>query len=526
MRLAPDRLSGLPDVRLIGEPLIGRLGHVNYEGTVCLTDKVGLSVDSARPGAVACRVVSDALIHLDSAVGSEQAGDFTDLHEEFEGYWFSLPDVRPMNLHLVADDHAREIVARVSTDRECRAFIDQGASRLDPYGGVQRYDFLHLGRVRALYIPLATAVLPPTPARGLSTDLVREWVAKNVSSDNRLRLDKILKSWPRSVTDVYLLLSQPRPSGPLAVFGVHLQGRGGRHPLLEQRAGWKAVPLLARRHTAQELRSRGGATDALAKRRVAVIGCGAVGSRIAEHLALAGVGGLVLVDPEKLDPDNVYRHVLGGDAVEISKARALKSSLERRVPSLVIEAEAKRLDEWASRKSIAGVDGIVLATGVPHFERDFIRATRGWPELRGPIVSTWLEPMGLGGHMQCTLPDVAGCLECLYTDANGAAQLFPKVAFAEPGQILSRNLTGCAGSFTPYSALDATQTALVATRAITNALTGGGKSTYSAWRGDDRAFVELGLRTTPWYQSVNDAELFAAALEYSKVRCPVCGGTR
>ena len=56
---------------------------------------------------------------------------------------------------------------------------------------------------------------------------------------------------------------------------------------------------------------------------VAVIGCGSGGSTIADMLAKAGMGKLVLVDPDKLESGNLKRHVLTMDYVGMNKAEAM-----------------------------------------------------------------------------------------------------------------------------------------------------------------------------------------------------------
>jgi hypothetical protein len=255
-----------------------------------------------------------------------------------------------------------------------------------------------------------------------------------------------------------------------------------------------------------------------------VIGCGAVGSRIAEALALSGVGELTLVDPEELTPDNLFRHVLGGESCGINKARALAETFSRRLPGIKVHAEAMTLEEW-SRNPLANVDGIVLAIGVPHLERAFVRAALQLKEFKTPIVTTWLEPLGLGGHAQLSRQGVAGCLECLYTNAGGAVEQVPKVAHVEAGQSLSFNLTGCVGSFTSFSAIDAAQTAILAARMLIDAVTDQSGPSYTAWKGSDQAATNASIRTTPWFQHLDDAALRKAATEYSRVKCSVCGGS-
>jgi molybdopterin/thiamine biosynthesis adenylyltransferase len=47
----------------------------------------------------------------------------------------------------------------------------------------------------------------------------------------------------------------------------------------------------------------------LASSKVAVVGLGGIGSLIAEYLARLGVGELILIDPDRLDPTNIPRVV-------------------------------------------------------------------------------------------------------------------------------------------------------------------------------------------------------------------------
>lgn len=524
LRIVADANGGLPSIRVLNDEVIGKLAHVNYEGTVCFTDNEGLSVDSARAPAVVTQALTDALDELEHSLQRQLAGDDFALLDELEGYWFSLPRARAVDGHVPLDARVRQITAFTTATRECVAFAERHALRATPYAGLQR--LAGLPQRHALYVPLAQPLAPPGRHTPLTSVYVRERIFDALATETRTRLEVLLKGWPRRVSEAYVLLSQPRSDGSLAAVGLQYLGKSARHPLLEPGTKWGLRPLVVRRHTAPYLRARGGGTELLARRHVAVIGAGAVGARVAEHLALAGVGVMTLVDPERLDPDNLYRHVLGGAACGLSKVAALKVHLEQRLPAIQVHAVESDLRAWATPANIAYVDGIVIAIGRPHVERQFVRQVRTWSELRGPIVTTWLEPLSLGGHAQRTLATQAGCLECLYTQTDGTALLAPRIGFAQPNQALSRNMTGCAGAFTPYSALDATQTAILATRLLTDALIGAVSPSYVSWRGSADGFLAAGFATTPWYQSLDDVQLNAAATEYSRVPCPVCGGTQ
>ena len=57
--------------------------------------------------------------------------------------------------------------------------------------------------------------------------------------------------------------------------------------------------------------------------KVTVLGAGALGSKIMENLARAGIEEAVIIDDDRLAPHNTARHSLPGDAVGFSKPRAL-----------------------------------------------------------------------------------------------------------------------------------------------------------------------------------------------------------
>jgi hypothetical protein len=524
LRVILDPALGLPTVHVLDEGVIGTLAHVNYNGQVCFTDNEGLSVDVTRPAAVVTQALTDALAELDRNLARHAAGDDRALLDEFEGYWYSMPGARAVDVHLALDDAPREIAAFTTAQRECVAFTERHQLKHATYAGLQRLG--SLPQHRALYVPLSRAVQPLRRGETLSAERVRHWIEASASATTRARLETLLKSWPKRSAEAFLLLSQPRSDGSVAAFAVQWTGKPARHPLLDRAARRQVRPLVVRRHAAQYLRARGGSAEPLALRHVAVVGCGAVGSRIAEHLALAGVGALSLIDPKRFQPDNLYRHVLGGSACDVPKVLALQRHLEQRLPSIGVRALEADLLSWAGPASVAELDGLVIAIGQPHIERQFLQRAWSWTDFRAPIITTWLEPLGLGGHAQRTVCGTPGCLECLYTGADGRSLLTPRIAFAEPDQALSRNMTGCAGSFTPYSALDATQTALIATRLLTDALTGEASPSYTSWRGGDQQFSRAGFRTTPWYQSFDELQLKAAQAEYRRVPCPVCGGAR
>lgn len=80
---------------------------------------------------------------------------------------------------------------------------------------------------------------------------------------------------------------------------------------------------LARNVAEDRLRARGAVTGPLHTQKLAVIGCGALGSALADLLTRAGARDLSLFDHDTFEIGNNARHVLDGQCVEHSKAISL-----------------------------------------------------------------------------------------------------------------------------------------------------------------------------------------------------------
>ena len=316
-----------------------------------------------------------------------------------------------------------------------------------------------------------------------------------------------------------LLLSVPRQAGGRSLIGVAFAAHDRE---IDRRVS--VFPLTARRRTASHMRERGGAPLELMAKRVAILGCGAVGSVVADTLAAAGVGKLTLIDAEEYSEDNVFRHVLQPAYIGFPKTIALKHQLEQRYPGLAVEAFNVSAQRWLASTPLNGIDGVVVAFGAPSVERSFGRAFRS-QEHELPLVFTWLEALDLGGHSVLMWAQRPGCLDCLYRDDEGASCLHPRTSFLEPNQHVTRNLTGCAGVFVPYGALQARKTGHMAAEQMLGALVGSfPERAYRYWVGDGTQARAQGLRTTPWWSRAPTTSAAVATEQAFGRPCKRCRG--
>lgn len=78
--------------------------------------------------------------------------------------------------------------------------------------------------------------------------------------------------------------------------------------------------------------------ERLAKKHVAVAGCGSVGSAFADMCARSGIGRLTFVDPDVLAAENLGRHILSRGDVGKPKAEAVKQAIEKLNPVVRVTA--------------------------------------------------------------------------------------------------------------------------------------------------------------------------------------------
>lgn len=503
------RTTKLPEV-LLREPR-EMFAHVGYGGTVCVTDSAGLSLDQERQADVVAQTVLDAFDVLQRSAADAVAGR-TEFFNELEGYWSGLPKLNFGRSAVEVDLKGRLVTSFVDTSGK-RPFwyFTERSGPVPP-----EFPVASLARMRALYLALDQPVLPPSPGAELESDLVERVLAACSPTQTTLWQQLVSGSSKKQRKLLTMLFSVPRAAGGRSLIGMSFYVRGGRVD-----ATGAATPITVFRHTASYMRERGGAMAAASTRHIVVFGCGSVGSEVADTLASSGVGKLTLVDPDLMSEDNVFRHALGRNWIGINKALALREEFTRKYPGLVVEVAQAEAQDWLAKADLDTVDGIVAALGLPTLERALARSLREAGKAL-PVVFTWLEPLDLGGHSVLMTATKPGCLDCLYRDDEGADALTPQTAFLEPGQPVTRNLTGCSSIFVPYGALQSRRTALLAAEQLIRALGGGAAPAYAFWVGEGAEAGKQGLRTTPWWSRAKSTLATDATTQVFNQPCRRC----
>lgn len=442
--LLDPKFAKLPKVRLLEKPasLPSAAPHLGPTGSLCYLDESSVVIDIFDPVGQSLACVERAEAVLDSILLGEFVEDLT---EEFFAHWTHYScyvdlESSALGRHSGMFGKARGKSSLCITDDEARSM-----RKLEALG------FERTGETVLTYRVKTTA--QPRPWGG-------DWPPKTVSEmlswqstlDPRCRtkIHERIKEGFRNKASLVLVLIE----SPLLTYGiaVHL------HDALEaEKAKRKPSRLASRgdptlRATAHPLwliriddqyvaqRSVPGVRT-LAGKQVALVGCGTIGGHLGDALIRmgAGTGGgrLTLVDNDTLGAHNIGRHRIGFAHLGANKASALKSELNRVMPS----AQIRALPVDVREAELGKPDLIIDASGeeaLGHWLcRCFLR--------RGAMLSVWIEGPGTAVRGLLHESSETACYRCLW-HYNRRGELLT-VEGGAPRVLAGQ---GCEGLFVPF----------------------------------------------------------------------------
>lgn len=447
-----------PQVALVDRPKFMTWPHVDEDGVLCLLGDHA-EIDFTRPVEVASTLLSSAAELVGELVLTGRPEDF---RAEFNTYWNrTVPPRRPKVYSLLSPVERSRIV-RVWRGRGFDLIGEQAET--DPW---LRNRFTSKVDTRS---EAAAVVWLPRPL------LPDEFPSKPVrvfQLAGQVGAGPLLERLVCDEKGEVVVFAAPTPNGPC--FAAVTLATGRRYgqqaltpdgPIPGFRPGKAPKPILVRHlyGDGTALKSQVERADApwvhgrgqdprfgrLRNATVAVLGCGSVGAPTAIQLAGAGVGGLILVDPETLHWANVGRHPLGAPGVGREKATALAERIRSSLPHIrrVEDIDGKWPDLGdETLEKLAECDLIVSAIGNWAAEG----ALDEWHRRNrtGPIVYGWTEAHACAGHAVAIFP-ARGCLHCgFFPDGT------PKIRVTNwPAESTLKQEPACGATYQPYGPIE------------------------------------------------------------------------
>lgn len=158
--------------------------------------------------------------------------------------------------------------------------------------------------------------------------------------------------------------------------------------------------------------------EGLEQKRITLIGCGSIGSKIAANLAASGVNRFCLVDCDFYEPNNSVRHELGVESFGLEKERALLNRLTSLNPASFANSALYRFQvggNYPSSQELQFYDHVKQSDllidaagmhGVSHF------LNRLACEMKIPAIFVTVTDGAWGGEIVRVVPGKSACWMC------------------------------------------------------------------------------------------------------------------
>lgn len=540
--VAPAGFPAVPvRTALVDHPEFMTWPHVESDGILCLLPKMA-ECDPDDPCGVAANLLHRSIRLIEELLeGTIVERDF---RQEFLTYWAYKAHSRGTNVYSLLELTFPSRIVQVWKGRGLEV-VGEDAQSLAQW--------VHRRFGKAIDINTEDAALlwlgePPLPSAYPETASGLYALAVNLDAGTKAVLEQAAVGEPDHVVAILAAIGRGGPG----LIGVKVPNpkclkstsRSAREPLSRGfRPGRTPRPVLlsrlfrsgpvirmsVQRADRNWIHGRGAdtRTERLLGTTVIVIGCGSVGAPIACTLAQAGVGHIVLVDPETLTWPNVGRHPLGASSVGSNKAEALAERLQADFPHLQIEHRGCDLHYLLSHDPdlLIAANLIVAATGSWTAEN----ALNHWhidQDRRRPILYGWTEAHACAGH-GVAIAGEGGCLQC-HIGRTGAPSF--KVVDWPDGGDANQEEPACGAHYQPYGPVELSYvTAMLSELALDCLLQPPSRSFSRVFVTSPRRIADLGGRLSEaWLFNYGTGEPGARTVDraWSQMDCASCSDRR
>jgi molybdopterin/thiamine biosynthesis adenylyltransferase len=483
-------LSGIDRSRL--------LPHLTLQGSFCYFRDGDVVLDRYRPAISVAQCLTQAQQVLGKLLCDPNFRR-EDLQGEFETYWLQEdPNAVPVLLGSIRAKpprgNWRTTYWRLSKGASSRYFLGDDAEEITKLGAAFG------ASARDTAVPswlFETDIAPAIPeSMPVTIKELFDWL-KIWDRGMYRRIQDILGSSRDYLQCKFITFAVRSPAGWLG-FSFELEPIHARFPRFAQRQPKKyrhflhthGVSLKFWRLRIWEIgpsfvHSRNLTHTDLRNKRITVVGCGAIGSFVAQSLvrlgAGTGSGALLLIDPQDLLPENLGRHVLGYPNLFESKAKGIARELQASFPLARIEPRVESAIDFSDLFhahlviDATGDDAVATALNARHLAEAPTKY----------LLHAWILGNGEASQAVWVGGDKNACYRCLRV-IDPAEQLQPRypVLKHEP----QRLQIGC-HAFTPYAISAPLQAAGLVTEMVVDWLKRGDPSPRFRTRSSENADV-------------------------------------
>lgn len=495
--------------------------HMESSGKLCLFELEGCLIDDDFEGVLYELIERAKQIILDGL----NKRNFEDFIKEFELYWLQQKTLCAAKIICPNEKKTTILKYIINTDKrrgesgsdfqkrrkQQEIILFEHSEQLQGYKskiGMQK---------NALYYPIKSGqyIYPPDPRRPLSVEYISELILKG-------SLKELRKLRTKLSGDKIIVLEIQQPNGINNLIGIQISGDKWVDDRLISCDS--ILPVYIKRIEKEYLMGRVGETI-LENKKILLIGCGSIGGYITDLLVKAGANRIMLVDNDKLNEENVFRHILGMQYTSMYKSVALAEFYKQNIPRVKIDTHVSSIQDAINEEEICleAYDLVISAIGnhnVNLWLNKFIYNNK----IDIPVYYAWNEVYGIGNHVAYISRKNAGCYRCFFARDKFSGELYDRNAFCERGQSVVNSDARCGSSYIPYDVAVSEKTAIMCMNLIMK--TERGEITDNmiiSLKGDNVYFEKMGLKTSIKYKKQKDNIVSFKGVEFKNEKCTLCG---
>lgn len=368
--------------------------------------------------------------------------------KEFLHFWHKKADfTNKIKLYIKPKQNAEEIFINETLEKDESKKIAKKKFRTvyTKNTFINSFNFKSGTTLKGIYIPLINlSYLSPFPNKWD----IKELLNLNISNESY----KFIKNYIIDKKEIWIVFSVKLENDFEIMFTAKFKFKSNdKKSLLEKLKNNinEIIPYYSKRYDVDYLCQRTSGNFNGINKKVAIIGCGSLGSYIATELCKLGIAQLNLFDSDILMPENLFRHVLGANFVGFNKALGLKFKLESDYPQIKINTDENKINfNNIFDKNLEEFDLIICAIGNSTTQL-LINKYLAKIKFTKPVLYTWLDSFGTGCHALFVDYSKLGCYNCLSLDEHGHFLDKSKITFSKNSDDIIFG-DGCGGSFTPY----------------------------------------------------------------------------
>lgn len=436
----PKNLDDKPIIQLTEYQFLQPLPHIMSNGWLCYLDSCSYVFNQFDPINQTLACIDKAQEVVKKIFNNEYDKDF---YSEFCSYWnmYWFKQDKPSNLYVDID--------RTGDLKVCQVFVQKNNLN----------EFYITNNVKRLKQKINKSLLFFCNAAILKTNALRpyhpwppflgyqfcDWLGKCNRKDRKKFITKAL---PKN-KEAFRVILLDSPQGYFAVgLGFNSDKDSPYEKLFDATIYLMTttpidVDFVCKRNIAN--------SENLSNKKIALIGCGSVGSFLSDFLIKLGAGNgsgvLTLIDSDKFEAANIGRHFLGYPSINKSKVHALQQELLRLMPTLNIES----FDIDANKLQLSDLeqyDLIIDATGEEAIGNRLCSILSS-----KTLLSIWIEGNGLAARGLLHHRNGGACYHCIrHYELEGKLLSIKN----NPGIIISG---GCRTPYVTYPVMAAVEAA-------------------------------------------------------------------